>query len=110
LEVAKYYDDYIRLFKELAAEFGLYIIGGSTPREVDGELRNTAHLFSPAGNVYMQDKLHITPVERHYYGVVPGDEMRVFDTPLGRIGIVVCYDVEFPELVRLVALRGIDIL
>ncbi len=97
-------------FIKLAAEFGLYIIGGSTPVEVDGELQNICYLFTPSGGVYQQEKLHITSVERLCYNTQPGDKLRVFDTPLGRIGIVVCYDVEFPELVRLLALNGIEIL
>lgn len=110
LQVVEYYESYLELFLGLASEFQLYIIGGSTPTMIDGELRNTAHLFTPAGNVYTQDKIHITPVERRHYGTIPGDAIRVFETPFGRIGIVVCYDVEFPELVRLLALQGIDIL
>lgn len=109
-EVAGYYDDYKQLFVELAEKFDLYIIGGSTFVEIDGELRNAAHLFTPTGGIHVQEKLHITPVERRYYGTLPGDKVRVFETPLARIGIVVCYDVEFPELVRLVALAGIEIL
>src|SRR5690606_17818098 len=60
--------------------------------------------------VYTQDKMHITTVERRYYDCQPGDKLKVFDTPLGRIGIVVCYDVEFPELVRLLTMQGIDVL
>ncbi|TWU23846.1 bifunctional GNAT family N-acetyltransferase/carbon-nitrogen hydrolase family protein [Novipirellula artificiosorum] len=110
LKVAEFYDEYKRMFVKLANEFNLYIIGGSTPAIIDGELRNTAHLFTPSGEIHTQDKLHITPVERHYYGCLPGDAIRVFDTPMGRIGIVVCYDVEFPELVRLIALNGVEVL
>ena len=109
-EIAKYHDRYLDMFKRFAAEFGLYIIGGSHPVTVDGEFRNVAHLFSPSGNVYTQDKMHITSVERRWYEIQPGDKVRVFDTPLGRIGILVCYDVEFPELVRLISLAGIDVL
>ena len=110
LEVAAYAEDYRRMFLQLAAKFNLFIIGGSTPVVVDGELQNIAHLFTPSGNVYQQEKLHITSVERHWYNIQPGDKLRVFDTPLGRIGIAVCYDVEFPELIRLLALNGIEIL
>ncbi len=109
-EVARYHDKYLELFKDCAAEHGLYIIAGSTPAPVDGELRNVAHLFSPNRNVYTQEKLHITPVEKHYYDIRPGDKLRVFNTPLGRIGILICYDVEFPELARLQAEKGIDVL
>ena len=109
-EVAKFTDKYVELFQKSAAKHGLYIIGGSHPVEVNGELRNRAHLFTPAGNVYTQDKLHITSVERHFYDVRPGDVLRVFDTPLCRIGILICYDVEFPELARLLTVKGIDVL
>lgn len=110
LELVGYHGRYLELFKNIASEFNLHVIGGSTPSMVDGELRNTAHFFTPAGGVYTQDKIHITPVERKYYGTLPGKELRVFDTPFGRVGIVVCYDVEFPELVRLLALHGVEIL
>ncbi len=109
-EVACYHEKYLELFKECAARHGLYIIGGSTPVEVDGELRNVAHLFTPNRNVYTQEKLHITPVEKHFYDIRPGDKLRVFDTPLGRIGILICYDIEFPELSRLLTVQGIDVL
>lgn len=110
IEVAKHIDDYKRMFINYAAEFGIYIIGGSTPVERDSQMLNIAHLFTPAGNVYEQEKLHITSVERECYDTQPGDKLRVFDTPLGRIAIVICYDVEFPELVRLLALSGVDMI
>ena len=109
-EVAQYHDKYVELFTREATKHGLHIIGGSHPVEVDGELRNVAHLFTPAGKVYTQEKIHITSVERHFYDIQPGDKLRVFDTPLGRIGILVCYDVEFPELARLLTVAGIDVL
>lgn len=109
-EVAKYHDKYLELFKKTAADYDLFIIGGSTPVLVDGELRNRAHLITPSGNVYTQDKLHITSVERFYYDCQPGDKIKVFDTPLCRIGILICYDVEFPELARLMTVKGIDVL
>jgi predicted amidohydrolase/GNAT superfamily N-acetyltransferase len=109
-EVARYHEQYLELFKKSAAENGIYIIGGSHPVERDGMLFNVAHLFTPSGHVYTQDKLHITPVERRYYNIQAGDALRVFDTPLGRIGILICYDVEFPELARLLAVQGIDVL
>lgn len=110
LEVSKYEEKYLKMFKRSAEQHGLYIIGGSHPVHVEGELRNRAHLFTPTGNVYTQDKIHITPSERQYYDIQPGDHLKVFDTPMGRIGILVCYDVEFPELARLLTLHGIEVL
>lgn len=101
---------YIELFRGLARRSGLLIVAGSHPVMSPTGLRNVAHLFSPSGNVYTQDKLHVTPGERAEYGIVPGDGLRLFDTPFGRIGVLVCYDVEFPELARLLTLAGAEIL
>lgn len=102
-------DRYIEMFVKMAKRTGLHIIGGSHPvRTADG-IQNVAHLFSPAGNVYTQAKLHVTPNEREEYGVRPGDGIRVFDTGYARIAVVVCYDVEFPELIRLLTLAGAEI-
>jgi predicted amidohydrolase len=57
-----------------------------------------------------QAKLHITPHERRDWVIDGGDKLQVFDTDAGRIGILICYDVEFPELSRLLAKQGMDIL
>lgn len=110
-EIAKLHDRYVTLCKRMAQKHGLYFIAGSTPViDADGDLLNVAHLFTPSGGVYTQSKLHITPAEREYYHMQPGDELRVFDTPLGRIGILICYDVEFPELARLLTKHGVEVL
>jgi predicted amidohydrolase len=101
---------YIDLLSGLAQKHGVYIIGGSQPVIRDGDLYNVAHLFTPAGNYYTQDALHIPPIERTDFDIEPGDEIRVFDTPLVRIGIQVGYDVEFPELSRLQTLSGAEII
>ena len=103
-------DRYIDLFSSLAQKHGLYIIAGSQPVIRDGDLYNVAHLFTPTGDVYTQDALHIPPIERADFDIEPGDDIRVFDTPLGRIGIQVGYDVEFPELARLQTLAGAEVI
>ena len=109
-EVSRYHEKYVEMFRRSAEKHGIYIIGGSTPVTMENEMRNVAHLFTPTGNVYTQDKIHITPVERQYYDIQPGDKLKVFDTPMGRIGILVCYDIEFPELTRLLTLQGVEVL
>ncbi len=101
---------YKELFRGLAKRSGLLIAAGSHPVRSPTGIRNVAHLFTPAGNVYTQEKLHITPSERDAYGIVPGEGLQIFDTAVGRIAIVVCYDIEFPELTRLLALTGVDII
>lgn len=103
-------DRYRELFTERARRTGMYIIGGSHPIRVGDRVRNVAHLFTPSGEVHTQDKLHVTPNERSEYGIDPGDGLRVFDTSHGRIAILICYDVEFPELARLLTLAGVEVL
>jgi len=101
-------DRYVEMFTRLAMEHRLYIIGGSHPVRRDGALYNVAHLFSPSGAVYTQDKLHITPWERELWGVRPGRDIKLFHTPLARIAIQVCYDIEFPEVTRMLTLAGVE--
>ncbi|MGB5695777.1 MAG: GNAT family N-acetyltransferase [Polyangiales bacterium] len=109
-ELARMTDRYKEMFVERAKKGGLFIIGGSHPVEVDGRMLNVAHLFTPSGNVYTQPKLHITPNERSEYGIQPGEGLRIFDTGHARIAILVCYDVEFPELARILTLAGAEVL
>jgi len=94
----------------LAVEFNINIIAGSMPEYENQTLRNVCHLLRRDGTWDRQYKLHITPDEFAYWGLKGGDGLRVFDTDAGRIGILICYDVEFPELARLLAEQGMDIL
>ena len=103
-------DRYRDMFIRKATKAGLFIIGGSHPVRVGDSIRNTAHLFTPSGQVYTQEKLHITPNERQEYGITPGEGLKLFHTSHARIGILVCYDVEFPELARLMTLAGVEVL
>ena len=110
MTLAGYTDRYIDMFKRYAQKYNIYIIGGSHPVLRDGKCYNTAHLFTPGGNVHTQDKLHITPAERNEGGIEPGTSVRIFNTPLARIAIQVCYDIEFPETSRLLTLAGTEII
>lgn len=101
---------YLELFRRMAKRSGLLIAAGSQPVRSPTGIRNVAHLVTPAGNVYTQEKLHVTPAERQEYGIVPGEGISLFDTPFGRLGLLVCYDVEFPELPRLLTLAGAEYL
>jgi predicted amidohydrolase len=101
---------YIELFRELAAEWNMFVIGGSHPNIRDGQLLNTSYLFTPGGEVFEQDKIHRTRWEREKWDTAPGRQLRLFDTPFGKIAILICYDIEFPELARIVCEAGADIL
>lgn len=98
------------LHAALAAEFGVHILGGSAPVEDDGRVVNRAHLFTPSGAAGHQDKQIMTRFERDDWGVVGGGPLRVFDTSLGRIAILICYDCEFPLLARTLTEAGAEIL
>jgi predicted amidohydrolase/ribosomal protein S18 acetylase RimI-like enzyme len=96
---------------ELAVGYNVNVICGSMPLiDDEGVLRNASYLCRRDGTWDAQYKLHITPDEVHFWGLRGGSGLTCFDTDAGRIGILVCYDVEFPELPRLLAERGMDIL
>jgi predicted amidohydrolase len=105
------YSNQIRAeLQEMALSHNINIIAGSVPEYRGGELRNVSYLMRRDGTSDSQYKLHVTPDEKSYWGMTGGDNLRVFDTDVGRIGILVCYDVEFPELARLLADQGMSIL
>jgi len=95
---------------DLAERHKVHILGASGPRlDADGRYRNTARFFAPSGRSGAQDKLVMTPFE-HDWGIVPGDVPQVFDTSLGKVGIAICYDSEFPLLVRAMVEAGAEII
>jgi predicted amidohydrolase len=95
------------LHAALATRYDLHICAASLPvREADGRFRNHARLFAPGGRWGTQRKLVMTRFEREEWGIAAGTSLNVFDTDLGRIGIAICYDVEFPLLVRAQAEAG----
>jgi predicted amidohydrolase len=94
----------------LAAAHGVVIVGGSHNRTAeDGSLRNTAYVAHPDGRLELQDKIHLTPQE-HALGVRGGDELLV--TKLGPFtaGVLICADIQFPELSRHLVHRGVDLI
>lgn len=103
-------EQYRDLFFRLSRDYGMYIVAGTHVLERNGKLQNTAHLFYPDGRVAEQAKLHITPAEVAEWNIAPGGGVEVFDTTKGRIAMLTCYDIEFPEIVRMVCARGADII
>lgn len=98
-------------FRELAISYNINIITGSMPLvKADGGLYNVGYLCRRDGSMKMYEKIHVTPDEEKCWGLSVGDTVRTFDTDCGKIGILICYDVEFPELSRLLAAEGMQIL
>ena len=101
---------YIGLMAEMAKKYNFYLIAGSHLNLREGLLYNTAFLFSPQGEMFMQDKIHRTRMEREKWGTAGGNKLHLFQTDYGAIAILICYDIEFPELARQVCEAGADIL
>jgi predicted amidohydrolase len=102
--------DRVGLHRELAARHGVFILVGSGPaRKGEGRYVNAAQLVTPKGGVGVQEKLIMTPFETDW-GISAGTQARVFDTALGRIGVAICYDSEFPLLARAMAEAGAEML
>lgn len=98
----------VALHVRLAAKHNVHILVGSGPAEKPGGFVNAAQLVTPSGKVGVQEKLIMTPFERDW-GISAGGPLRVFDTALGRIGIAICYDSEFPLLVHAMAKAGAEL-
>jgi len=95
------HDDVVALARELARRHGAYLVAGTFLLDVgDGRYRNRAYFASPDGRLAFQDKLTLTGFERAAEVIEPGDTLKVFDTAFGRVGIDICYDVEFPLYAR----------
>lgn len=108
--VADLSERWVQLHVELAQLHDVHILVGSGPlRNGDGSFVNAAHLATPNGRVGFQEKMIMTPFEVEW-GVQPGSGLKVFETSLGRIGILICYDSEFPLLARAVVEAGAEIL
>ncbi len=84
----------------VARRHGVWLVPGTLPFAMGGRIVNRAPLIAADGRVAFQDKHAMTRFETEEWGVSAGDPPAVFETPWGRIGIAVCFDVEFPQLVR----------
>ena len=102
----------LELLRELAMRFKIHIAGGTVPvLAEDGDtVYNECHFFSPAGEVGAQGKLHMTRFEKAEWIVSPRSKLRAFKTEFGLIAVAICYDCEFPEVVRAAARAGCHIL
>lgn len=100
-----------RMLGRKCREHNLYTIVGMALRDpgLPGAIYNSAVLIGPKGTVEgVYNKTHIAAEEKHYF--VPGDDLPVFSTAIGNLGVMICYDTLFPEVARVMTLKGADIL
>ncbi|MEI4486699.1 carbon-nitrogen hydrolase family protein [Frigidibacter sp. MR17.14] len=111
-EVARHAERHWALTERLARAHGVTILAASIPHEKTPGATpvNRAVLFGPDGRIGHQDKVMMTRFEREQWIVVPGESLTLFDTALGRIGVCICYDSEFPLLARALCEAGAEIL
>lgn len=99
----------VALHADLAKRHNVHILAGSGPvLKPDGRFVNAAQLVTPEGAIGVQEKLIMTPFE-HGWGISAGGPVRVFETRIGMFGIAICYDSEFPLLVRAMAEAGAEV-
>ncbi|APM38973.1 carbon-nitrogen hydrolase family protein [Clostridium kluyveri] len=109
----------LSMLSSAAKEMGIYIVGGSIP-EIDdkGNIYNASFVFNDKGELIGKHrKMHLFDIDikgkitfKESDVLTPGDKVTVIDTKWGKIGVAICYDVRFPELMRLMALQGAKII
>ncbi|MEX2643462.1 MAG: GNAT family N-acetyltransferase [Acetobacterales bacterium] len=110
-ELHRYTEPLKELLSKLAVEYNINIIGGSHPTlDHDGDIVNVCYVCLRDGSVHRQVKVHPTPNERYWWGITGGDEAQAIMTDCGPIGVLICYDAEFPELARHLVDQGAQIL
>ncbi|MCB0273032.1 MAG: GNAT family N-acetyltransferase [Bdellovibrionales bacterium] len=109
--LSQYTDRMIEEIQKMSLKFNINIIGGSTS-EVDdqNQITNTSYVFLRDGTVHKQSKIHPTPNEVYWWGLKGDNQLHTIETDCGTIGVLICYDSEFPELARHLTNQGMLIL
>jgi predicted amidohydrolase/ribosomal protein S18 acetylase RimI-like enzyme len=109
--LAEYTEVFKASLQNLALSYNINIIGGSTAvKREKNQLENVSYVFLRDGSVWEQPKIHTTPNERYWWDLRGGTEVAPIETDCGPIGVLVCYDSEFPELVRHLVNQGARLL
>ncbi|WP_111642779.1 carbon-nitrogen hydrolase family protein [Marinimicrobium alkaliphilum] len=109
--LTKYTPAIKEVFRNMALKYNVNIIAGSHPTRVEnGRIENISYIFLRDGRSFEQAKIHPTPNERYWWDIEGGSSVRAIDTDCGPIGVLICYDSEFPELARHLVDQGIQIL
>lgn len=111
LEMEKFTDRIVTEMSHMAVRYNVNIIGGTHPKlDKNGVLKNIAYVLLRDGSIHTQEKIHVTPNEKIWWNMKGGDAVRAIQTDCGMIGVLICYDSEFPELARHLVDQGAIIL
>lgn len=109
--LTKYTPRFKEAMREMAIRYNINIIGGSHPTKVEsGRVDNISYVFLRDGSIHEQPKIHPTPNEAYWWNIEGGNTLKAIQTDCGPIGVLICYDSEFPELARHLTDQGIQIL
>ncbi len=106
---SRFTERYIDLFRRLAKDYNQYIVAGSHPTREGARVYNIVYIFGPDGTLFMHRKTHLWPFEG-LFGIAEGDTLEVLDLGHVKVGVAVCYEAEIPEISRILALKGADII
>ncbi|MGB0865155.1 MAG: carbon-nitrogen hydrolase family protein [Granulosicoccaceae bacterium] len=105
-----YLEPFIALHQRLAQQLQVTLLAASLPVLNNQAFVNRAYLALPNGTLAYQDKLTMTRFEHEHWNIKASDELSVFNTPVGKLGVCICYDSEFPHYARQLVERGADII
>jgi len=109
-KLATYTDDFKTMMTDFALHYNINIIGGSTVTKTGDHMQNVSYIFLRDGSVHAQGKIHPTPDERQVWQMQGASKLDIIETDCGPIGVLICYDSEFPELTRHLIDQGMYIL
>ncbi|WP_341232110.1 carbon-nitrogen hydrolase family protein [uncultured Methylophaga sp.] len=105
------YADWQDLHHQLCKQYDVMMLASTFPvLQEDGTFRNRANLYGPDGLIGFQDKLIMTRFENEQWLIHPGQQIKVLDSDVGRIGISICYDIEFPMITYQQVKAGADLI
>lgn len=108
----------LEAISQAAKQESIYIVAGSIPEKHDGKIYNSCFIFNPKGEIIgVHRKVHLFDIDvpgeisfKESETLTAGNQITVVDTPLCKIGICICYDMRFPELLRLMTLEGAELI
>lgn len=108
IRVDEFTSNYRSLFSEVAVQREQIIIAGSHLKRRGSKYYNTCHIFTPEGKEIEHKKSHIFPAEADW-NTSEGDDLEVYDLGPAKFGVAICYEAEIPEISRILAVNGADI-
>ncbi len=107
--LAQFHDGFVETYAALARQHGVAILAPSLPVKTGAAVHNRAYLFTPHGHGF-QEKRQMTRFEKESWNIAGGNELKIFDLGEAKIGIAICYDIEFPLIAHAMARSGADLI